>query len=338
MKPIFIILPAALLLCLSSINDLIAQVRIGIQSPEQKKIRSALLFYVDFDQSFDAFFSRGSGKALIEVDQYEPMITTSNGGKYGEAAAFYYEDQLETIWTKDVVRFSANDNFPYKRGQSFDGAIGMWLKEDLEQLKSRSLIWLDPVHLLAEKDRNNGKIWMDFVMSELPKTPVFRFGATTPKDEHGKRSVENDHVIVVPHVDLTAGDWHQVIGTWKNLNRPGGGATLCLYFDGIRVGEIADFEHLLNWQIEDWEIRIGLGFKGKIDDFFILDAFLSQEQVSALFHAGKSLEDWLDSSRAHHNLARSIAKIHLQSRLLCKQPCVDRDTDLSCFTKFLSSK
>ncbi len=49
-------------------------------------ILSSLLFYADFDNSFDAVFSVGEGKALIEVDQYEPFITVGNGGKFGEAA------------------------------------------------------------------------------------------------------------------------------------------------------------------------------------------------------------------------------------------------------------
>ena len=57
-------------------------------------IISSLLFYADFDDSFDAVFSVGKGKALIEVDQYEPFITTGNGGKFGEAAEFIYEDKF----------------------------------------------------------------------------------------------------------------------------------------------------------------------------------------------------------------------------------------------------
>jgi hypothetical protein len=162
-------------------------------------ILSSLLFYADFDNSFDAVFSVGEGKALIEVDQYEPFITAGNRGMFGEAAEFIYEDKLETIWTKDVARYPAKGNFPYARGESFDGTIGMWLQIDMESLKERSLIWLDPVHLLAENDRNSGKIWMDFVTSELPDTPIFRFGATADRDATGKQdNPDEDHVIIIP--------------------------------------------------------------------------------------------------------------------------------------------
>jgi len=195
-------------------------------------ILSSLLFYVDFNGSFDAVYSNGEGKAIIEVDQYEPFITTGNGGKFGEAAEFIYEDKLESIWTKDVVRYPARGNFPYASREAFNGAIGMWLQVDMESLKERSLIWLDPVHLLAENDRNKGKIWMDFVVSELPDTPIFRFGATVDRHEKEKQnSKAKDHVIIVPHVSLSGEDWHHVVGTWKTLNSTGNKGVLQLYFD-----------------------------------------------------------------------------------------------------------
>ncbi len=251
-------------------------------------ILSSLLFYADYDGSFDAVFSLGNGKALIEVDQYEPFITAGNGGKFGEAAEFIYKDKLETIWTKDVARYPAKGNFPYAHGEAFDGAIGMWLQVDMEILKERSLIWLDPVHLLAKRDPDNGKIWMDFVMSELPDTPIFRFGATLKRNASGKQDKQfEDHVISVPHINFSGEGWHHVVGTWKNLNSTGKSGVLNLYFDGILVGEIKEFDHTLDWNIEDWEIRIGLGFKGKIDDFFILKSFLSEEDNYGNIPIGK---------------------------------------------------
>ncbi len=261
-------------------------------------ILSSLLFYADFDNSFDAVFSVGNGKALIEVDQYEPFITTGNGGMFGEAAEFIYEDKLETIWTKDVARYPAKGNFPYAHGESFDGTIGMWLQIDMESLKERSLIWLDPVHLLAENDRNSGKIWMDFVTSELPDTPIFRFGATADRDATGKQdNPDEDHVIIIPHINFSAESWHHIVGTWKNMNSSGETGVLQLYFDGVLVGEIKEFNHMLDWHIDDWEIRIGLGFKGKIDDFFILNSFLPKEAVSEIYLSGKSLGDLFGISK-----------------------------------------
>jgi hypothetical protein len=261
-------------------------------------ILSSLLFYADFDSSFDAVFSVGNGKAIIEVDRYEPHITSGHSGKFGEAADFIYEDKLETIWTKDVARYPAKGNFPYVRGEAFDGAIGMWLQVDMENLKKRSLIWLDPVHLLAKNDRNKGKIWMDFVTSELPDTPIFRFGSTADRDTTDKQNhPAGDHVIIVPHIGFSGDSWHHVVGTWKNLNSTGSKGILHLYFDGTLVGEITGFDHALDWHIDDWEIRIGLGFKGKIDDFFILASFLSREAIAEIYGSGKSLGDLLDLAK-----------------------------------------
>ncbi len=261
-------------------------------------ILSSLLFYASFDNSFDADFSIGNEKALIEVDQYEPVITSGKEGKFGEAAEFIYGDKLESIWTKDVARYQAKENFPYKQGETFDGTIGMWLQIDMECLRERSLIWLDPVHLLAENDRDNGKIWMDFVVSELADTPIFRFGVTSRQNIPGRQNNPNDdHVIIIPHVNFSGDGWHHVVGTWKNLNSTGNTTILHLYFDGIRVGEIEGFNHILDWNIEDWEIRIGLGFKGKIDDFFILNSFLSGEAIAKIFDSQKSLGEMLEITK-----------------------------------------
>lgn len=264
-------------------------------SAEIALILASLLFYADFDESFNATFSVGNGKAQIEVDRYGPFITSGNKGKFGEAAEFIYEDKLETIWTKDVVRYRAKGNFPYNREEAFDGAIGMWLQIDMENLKERSLIWSDPVHLLAESDRDNGKIWMDFVTSELPDTPIFRFGTTGRRDLPGSRGGPNkEYVVTVPHIDFSGDNWHHVVGTWKNLNSSGKKGVIHVYFDGVLVGEVKGFDHTLDWNIDDWEIRIGLGFKGRIDDFFILDSFLSEETIQEVYRLGKSLGDFLE--------------------------------------------
>ncbi len=257
-------------------------------------ILASLLFYADYDSSFDAAFSKGGGKAVIETDRYAPRITGNNGGRFGEAAEFVYEDlALETVWTKDVVRYSAEGNFPYKRGQAYDGTIGMWLQIDMESLKERSLIWLDPVHMLASNDRENGKIWMDFVTKELPDTPIFRFGAT-----HHRKALEKDkqlknQVIIIPRIDFKGDDWHHIVGSWKNLNNTDGTGVLHLCFDGELVGKIEGFTHSLDWNIEDWEIRVGLGFKGKIDEFFVLDKFLTEKEAAAIYRSGVPLGRFL---------------------------------------------
>jgi len=263
-------------------------------SVEIGMILSALLFYANFDSSFEAVYSRGDGKAVIEVDKYEPVITRNSGGRFGEAAEFVYEDKLESIWTKDVIRYPAKGNFPYTRGKAFDGTIGMWLQVDMELLKKRSLVWLDPVHLLSSNDSDNGKIWMDFVTRELPDTPIFRFGATLHRKAlENKDNPGENHVIIIPHIDFKGDRWHHVVGTWKSLNGTGGTGVLHLYFDGTLVGAIEGFDHPLDWNIDEWEIRVGLGFKGNIDDFFILNRFLTPEEVAAIYQTGVPLGQFL---------------------------------------------
>ena len=81
------------------------------------------------------------------------------------------------------------------------------------------------------------------------------------------------------------------------MNSSGETGVLQLYFDGVLVSEIKEFNHMLDWHIDDWEIRIGLGFKGKIDDFFILNSFLPKEAVSEIYLSGKSLGELFGISK-----------------------------------------
>lgn len=64
-------------------------------------LRSALTFYADFDDGFDALFSRGDGSATVDVDRYPPRLSDT-GGRFGGAALFCYEDQQDSVWTHDL--------------------------------------------------------------------------------------------------------------------------------------------------------------------------------------------------------------------------------------------
>lgn len=251
-------------------------------------LASATRFYADFDHGFDATYSQGDGRVRLEREAYPPTLTVGGGGRFGEAVEFHYEVMRESIWTTDVLRYPAAGNFPYRRGQ-FGGTIGMWLQVDMEDLQRRSLIWLDPVHLLGPGAGEQGKMWMDFVVSELPGSPLFRFGATLPQDMRQEPgNSEEGNIIIIPGLRFTKEEWHQVIGSWAGINGDGRVGCLQLYVDGRAVGQLTDFDHRLDWAIEAWEIRIGLGFKGRIDDFFILDRPMAPDEVVRLYESGVS--------------------------------------------------
>ncbi len=270
--------------------------------PLMETFLASLLFYAPFDAGFDAVLSRGDGRAVLVEDRYPPSLTGNNGGKFGEAVLFSYDKlDLDTVWTKDTVCYNAKGNFPCYSDRMFDGAVGMWLMVDIDSLMDRDLIWLDPVHLLSNnrnESRDAGKIWMDFVTKELPGSPLFRFGATLPKEarENPDNSGEG-HVITVPEITFSDGEWHHVIGTWKNLNTQNENACLTLYFDGVEVGEIRSFAHPLRWNIEDWEMRIGIAFAGKIDEFFVSEQYIDSATAKAVFASTRSLSEYLNKHK-----------------------------------------
>lgn len=253
-----------------------------------KALRQALCFYAPFDGSFDAAYARGEAGARIDVDAYQPHL--SDAGRFGGGAIFCYEDQRETIWTHDVLRYEAEGNWPYRAAETFGGTVGMWLQIDLQALSTRSLIWLDPFHVLGPDYREIGKMWMDFVVAELDGSPLCRFGAALPRDmRQDPDQTGEGHVLIVPDLDLSAQDWHFVVGTWEGINGGVGAGRLDLYFDGQPVASLAGFEHRLSWSIEAWELRIGLGFRGGIDDFFVLDRPLTAAQVHAMYERDEPL-------------------------------------------------
>ncbi len=60
-----------------------------------------------------------------------------------------------------------------------------------------------------------------------------------------------------------------------------------------RAEDKGDAEHRLEWGIDDWEIRIGLGFAGGIDDFFVLDRPMTAEEVTAVHAAAAPMGEVL---------------------------------------------
>jgi len=270
-----------------------------LNSLELGTIIASLLLYSSFDLSFTADFAKGDKTATVENYKYPPVITDDSSGRFGEAAVFDYgELDLETVWTKDVVRYKAKGNFPGDTDCPFDGAIGMWIKIDMETLMDRELIWLDPFHLLTEnrsENRDNGKIWMDFVTKELPGSPIFRFGATLPR--HARKNPEKageGTIITIPGIDFSGKEWHHLIGTWNNLNNSSNTGEMIVYFDGKKAGTIQNYSHPISFDMNVWEIRIGIGFKGMIDEFFILDKFVTQDEAKALFESQQAIQAYLE--------------------------------------------
>jgi len=287
----------------------------GLTSQPQPKITSqsespastllsSLCFYVDFDQSYDAVFSRGNGKAVVIPDTYPPSLTTGNQGRFNEAAEFIYQQQKPSIWVKDTLRYSAKQNFPYDSNHPFSGAIGMWIQVDIVSLKQRSLVWSDPIHLVAQDlsiSRDSGKLLMDIITRKMSDSPVYRFGVTLPKNvrKNPKNNGEG-HWIRVPQVNFKSTEWHHIVATWKNLNNTKNTGEMALYVDGKRLGSTNDFSHPLRWQIEDWEMRLGVGFNGKIDDFFVLDKYLKDSEVNLIVQADQPLGHLLEITKSNN--------------------------------------
>ena len=263
---------------------------------------ASLIFYADYNTGFDAVRSKGSPLCMVVADRYPPRLTSGGTGKFDEAAKFSYDTlNFDTVWTHDLLRYAAEGNIPFNTNEPFDITIGMWVNIDITELKGRQLIWLDPFHLLGPESAETGKLWMDFVTKELPGSPLLRFGATLPKSYRtNPRNNGEGNVIIVPDIGFARGEWHSLIGSWQRLNADDGSGVTRLYIDGKLAGEITGVSHPVKWNPGTVELRVGLAFKGYIDEIFVLDTFMNAEEADALFRCGIPIGSIISDTGTEH--------------------------------------
>lgn len=234
--------------------------------------------YASFDAGPDADVAGGETAAAVN-----PLVIRhdANAGRFGGAMVFAARDNA---WNEDELTFPGRGNFPYSE-TSFEGTIAMWLQGDPDADLHPGFP-VDPFHV--SRHAADASFYLDLTRPNdwrygSPRKLRFGFYNDSPEQDMFK----NGHLIVVGELNWNDGNWHHVAATWKNANSGEPNGEAAVYIDGKLRGTMANYRHTLTWDLDDLRIGLGQRYVGAIDDFLVLDAALSGEQVADLFSSGK---------------------------------------------------
>src|SRR5262249_15645534 len=86
----------------------------------------------------------------------------------------------------------------------------------------------------------------------------------------------------VPGVGFKSGDWHHVALTWENLDTGRKDARAVLYIDGKRIGQVADRELAMGWDLDRTGIYVAVNYIGLLDELALFNRPLTAAEVSLL--------------------------------------------------------
>lgn len=260
------------------------------QSNSSSEFENSLTFYVSFDKGTTADFSLGdasiytanstyvnSSRVLeeIQVGMNNPDHGIVKGeGKFGDAFEFSYKKGGKVIFYK------SKDNIAYNP-TNWSGTISFWLSVN----PSTDLGWYtDPVQI-TDSNFNDASIWVDFT-DDTP--PNFRLGVIGDKNEwtldtlNSPMMVEFEkRLVTVEKPFFSNKEWTHVLITYDSLGTSQSLAKL--YLNGKKKGFISGIDDPFNWELEESNIFLGLGFNGLMDELSIFNKPLTDKQVTELY-------------------------------------------------------
>ena len=245
------------------------------------QLHQHICLYASFDKKIDADFSRGDGRAAInlQVAQHEP-----GGGRFGGTLTFKAKTHG---WAEDEFTFAARDNFPYSL-EPWAGTVSVWLSCDPDTDLHQDYP-VDPFHI--SRHPADGSFYLDLTRpndARYGSPRKLRFGIYG--DSPAQDMYVGMQLIVVSDLKWRTADWHHVVATWRNVNTGQNNGAAALYIDGVRHGWLAGYQHQLTWEIDTLRIGLGQRFVGKINELLILDRALSETEIEQLYRLTGPLE------------------------------------------------
>ncbi len=249
-------------------------------------LREHVSLFASFDQSADADIAGGNSTATVNADVARH---DSNAGRFGGAMVFAARDHG---WAENEFTFESKGNFPYRKGQSFDGTISMWLKGDPDADLAPEYP-VDPFHI--SRHPADASYYLD-----LTRPNDWRYGSPRKlrfgfyNDSPAQDMFQGGQLIVVGDLGWGDGNWHHLVATWKNSNSGQADGHAEVHIDGQLRGWMDGYQHQFSW--DESEVRIGLGqrYVGTIDEFLILNRALSTGEIEMLFSLEKPLRSVIE--------------------------------------------
>jgi hypothetical protein len=277
-------LPSALVLCLTAA---LVPAPAGPAGANEASLRKAVTLYASFDEAVRADFGGGQftldTRSNHETEKGKFVFTRGLPAKVfriarGRGVSGGALEATDVLPRNGRIFFPAKGNLAYKKG-GWGGALSVWVNTDPNKVLKTS--FCDPVQI-TQKGANNGGIWFDF---NDAKPRDLRMGVFPAVPEGQKPVAESDPqapMVRVPGVGFKSGDWHHVALTWKNLDTGRKDALAALYIDGKRIGQMADRELAMGWDLDRTGIYVAVNYIGLLDELALFNRPLTAAEVSLL--------------------------------------------------------
>lgn len=269
------------------------------QSNPPADFKSALTFYVSFDNGTTADFALGDPEIYTanatyansrrSLDSIQVGMHNANhriiGGEGLLGDAFEFGEK-----SGPIIFYNSKDNLVYNP-QNWSGTISFWLSVDpATELDG----YTDPIQI-TDTDFNDASIWVDFTDADPPDFRLGVIGDRSAWTQDTLRAPVKDvfekRIVNVGPYAFSRNTWTHVLITYDRLGTTNSLANL--YLDGEKMGEIGGVDDPFTWELENAKIFLGLGFSGLIDELSIFNMPFTDEQVMALYQLEGGIKSML---------------------------------------------
>lgn len=254
--------------------------------PAEDAIQKSLSFYASFDRKIVGDSGGGElgvwtrsddperkGSYLIREEYPKEAFRIVDDGKHGGCL-----EAVKVLPRRGRLFFAAKGNIGFRQG-GWSGSVSFWLKTNPDtMLKTR---FCDPIQI-TQKRAHDGALWIDFPDS---KPRDLRLGAFTALSQGEKPLKESDPLaplIRVNKIGFQKDEWHHLAMTWRNLDSGKADATVALWIDGKKLGELKDRNIAMKWDVEKAGIYFAVGLIGQMDELAIFRRELTPAEVATL--------------------------------------------------------
>jgi len=250
------------------------------------ELPQAVTFYASFDKK--VIGDSGGGELGVSTRSDDPERKGSyfiregfpkeafrivDDGKHGGCL-----EAVKVLPRRGRLFFPAKGNIGFQPG-GWNGSASFWLKTNPDtMLETR---FCDPIQI-TQKRAHDGALWIDFPDS---KPRDLRLGAFTALDDGEKPLKESAPLaplIRVKKIGFKESEWHHLVMTWRNLDSGKADATVALWIDGKRVGELKKRNIAMKWDVKKTGIYFAVGLIGQMDELAIFRRALTPAEIVAL--------------------------------------------------------
>ena len=253
----------------------------------ESDLQSAVTFYASFDEDVKGDYGGGKLSPSTRSDhstekgQYiiGPGFSRSafriakRGGIHGGALQGF-----DVLPHRGRMFFPAKDNLAFKSG-GWGGAVSFWINSDPNTMLKTP--YCDPIQI-TEKRAADGGLWVDFPNTKPRDMRLGAFRGLAVGEKPVPESDKKSPLVRIEDVNFKRGDWHHIVMNCKNLDTGKRNAVVSLYVDGKRIGELAERDIAMKWNIERTGIYVAVNYIGLLDELAILDRPLTASEIRLL--------------------------------------------------------